>query len=477
MPHNSLASPNRWRLAGLCMLYAAIMLYSSTLVGPDGPNFVYRDPAQAFHAFLATRYVPHGSDQRADWIGNLLMLVPFGFVVAAALWPARAILRLPAALSAILICVATILAIKYLQLFFPPRTVTLNYILAQSLGAVIGCAACALWNQHIGQPVIHRDLVGAFVLALRLYTAALCLFILMPLDFALSAADLSAQWDRLPETLLILPGHDRPPAIRAVVIAMAVVAFIPVGMMLTFVRTGVYQVRRGLVSVTGLGLLLTAGLYAVSALVISAFPAAPAILYRTAGIVAGAAAISWLVRQDADVLRRRLGRLVPWLVLPYLAGVLLVNQLLSTHWRTPDDAIAQSYPLGILPLFDYYIVTKAEAAKNIVGHAVLYMPVGALLWLRYGDRVAGPACLLAAVLSAAVELGRYLRPGLEGDINAIVVAGLAAWLAVRLMPGVWSMLRALGRQQPAGAKRVWDTRYRTLAAEAQPAPAGDIEHY
>jgi glycopeptide antibiotics resistance protein len=473
MRHDLLALPNRWRLAGLCMIYAAIMLYSSTLVGPDGTNFVYRDPVQAFHAFLGTRYVPHGSDQRADWIGNLLMLVPFGFMVAAALWPVRTMLRVPAALCAILICAATILAIKYLQLFFPPRTVTLNYILAQSLGAVIGCAACALWHHDISHPVIRRDLVGAFVLALRLYTGALCLFLLMPLDFALNATDLYAQWDRLPETLLVLPGHDRPPAIRAVVIMMAVVAFIPVGMMLTFVRKGIYQVRRGLLSVSGLGLLLTTGLYALSALVISAYPVAPAILYRTAGIVAGAAVISWIVRQDADVLHRRLGGLVPWMVLPYLVSVLLVNQLLSVHWRTVQEAVAQSYPLGILPLFDYYIVTKAEAAKNIVGHAVLYMPIGALLWLRYGDGVAGRACILAAALSAAVELARYLRPGLEGDINAIVVAGVAAWLAVRLMPAFWSMLRALGRQPAAPPARRWQTRSMSTAAQ----PIGEVEHF
>jgi glycopeptide antibiotics resistance protein len=477
MRNDILALPTKWHLTSLCAIYAVVMLYSSTLVGPTGPNFVYRDPVQAFHAFLATPYVAHGSDQRADWIGNLLMLVPFGFMVAGAMWPRRPALRLPSAFAATLLCIVTILAIKYLQLFFPPRTVTLNYILAQSFGAVIGCTACAVWHRRTSHFNNRRDLVGALVLALRLYTGALCLFILMPLDFALNATDLSAQFDRLPDTLLTLPGHDRPAAIRAVVIVMAAVAFIPVGMMLTFVRKGIYQVSRGLLSVTGLGLLLTTGLYALSTLVISAFPVASSILYRTAGVVVGAAALSWLVRQDADVLRQHLGRLVPWAVLPYLASVLLVNQLLSTHWRSWQEAVDQSYPLGILPLFDYYIVTKGEAAKNIVGHAALYMPVGVMLWLRYGDAAGGRAFLTAAILSLAVELGRYLRPGLEGDINAIVVAGLSAWLAMRLMPAVWSMVRALGGQPAAVTKRIWDVSHRTPAAEPRPAQAGEVEHY
>ena len=96
-------------------------------------NFVYSDPVAAFHRFLATRFVEHGSDQRADWIGNLLMLVPFGFLAAGAIWPRRPAFRLPAVIAAMLICSSVILAIKYLQLFFPPRTVTLNYIVAQGL--------------------------------------------------------------------------------------------------------------------------------------------------------------------------------------------------------------------------------------------------------------------------------------------------------------------------------------------------------
>jgi glycopeptide antibiotics resistance protein len=453
------------------------MLYSSTLVGPLGPNFVYRDPVGAFWAFLATPYVAHGSDQRADWVGNLLMLVPFGFIVAAATWPRRPALRLPAALGGIMISLATILAIKYLQLFFPPRTVTLNYILAQTFGAVAGSLAYAIWRQRIGHSMDRRDLVGGFVLALRLYTVALSLFILMPLDFALSAADLSAQFDRLPETLLTLPGNGRPETVRTVVIVMAAVAFIPVGMMLTFVRKGIYQVRRGLLSVTGWALLLTIALYGLSMLVISACPVAPAILYRTVGAVVGAAVLSWVVRQDTDALRRHLGRLVPWATVPYLLGVLPVNGLLSTHWQSVSDAVARANPLGLLPLYDYYIVTKAEAAKNIVGHVVLYMPVGVLLWLRYGDNTPLRAFTIAASLAFAVEAARYFRPGLEGDANAVAVAGFASVLAVRLMPAVWSMTRALGRQAAVPPVRHWATRGIATENRVSGQVLGEIEDF
>ena len=448
--------PSKGCLAGLCLVYAVTMLYSSTIIGPTGVNFVYRDPVEAFWFFLGTPYVAHGSDQRADWMGNLLMLVPFGFLVTGLVWPRRAVARLPAALCAILICIAIILTIKYLQLFFPPRTVTLNYIVAQTLGAVIGCAGCAAWIEGINRSATSSDVVASFVLALWLYSAALFLFVLMPLDFALDWADLWAQIERVPDTLLALPGSGQSPAVRVILIAVAAAAFVPVGVLLTFVRNGVYQVRRTLPSIAGRGLLITTGLYCLAALVMSASPVVPSILYRTGGIVAGAAAVHWLARQDPGLLLQRLRGLVPWAVCPYLVCVLLVNHLFSTHWLSVSQSVAHAYPLGLLPLFDYYIVTKAQAAKNIVGHAVLYMPVGVLLWLRQaspapgwessGRRVGGLAFVMAALLSFLVELARYMRPGLEGDINAVAVAGLASMLAARSMPLVWSMVKALGCQ-------------------------------
>ena len=148
-----------------------------------------------------------------------------------------------------------------------------------------------------------------------------------------------------------------------------------------------------------------------------------------------------LVRQDPNRLREWLGRKALWLVLPYFLILLSVNGLVSTHWQTPQEALRNLYTLGLLPLFDYYIVTKATAAKNIVAHVVMYLPIGVFVWLRgYRSGVAGLSALL---LAAAVELARYLRPGLEGDINAVALAGLSALFTARTMPGVWHLLEGV----------------------------------
>ena len=46
--------PTKGCLAGLCLVYAVMMLYSSTIIGPTGVNFVYRDPWEAFWFFRSS---------------------------------------------------------------------------------------------------------------------------------------------------------------------------------------------------------------------------------------------------------------------------------------------------------------------------------------------------------------------------------------------------------------------------------------
>ncbi|MFL5258083.1 MAG: hypothetical protein ACJ8AI_35415 [Rhodopila sp.] len=221
-------------------------------------------------------------------------------------------------------------------------------------------------------------------------------------------------------------------------------------------------------------------MFALTALVISAAPAV-AILYRSAGIVSGATLLRWLVRQEPERLRTWASSSVPLLVLPYLLA--LANQLVSTEWRSWQRGIAETYSLGWLPLFDYYIVTKAEAAKNIVGHVLMYVPVGVAVWLRAPQAGRGTLAFgLGALLSLLVEAGRYLRPGLEGDINAIAVGGFAAMLTLPVMDMAWLLLVELTRRSHAGAEgdsARCQSDSAALAAPGSPlaVASGEVEHY
>jgi VanZ family protein len=463
------------------MLVAIGIAYSSTIVGPMGMHYVPMDQESAWLTFVvrATVWVNNGSDQRADWMGNLCMLIPFGCLLTAVIAPRRGAGPFTM-LVALLLSTVFILAVKYAQLYFPPRTVTLNYMVAQVMGATIGIALFGLSHAHLVRLAWRR--AGGARETLRtlliVYMTAIFVFLLMPLDFALSADDLSYQWDRVPAGLLLLPGAGRSSIIQAALLATSALAMVPCGMLMVLApRSRNRPFRAALAH----GIAWQTAVFLLSLFVLSATPTLIALPVRIIGTAVGIRIMHWVIRQDPIALRQLLARW-SWLAIPpYLFLLASVNGLVSTHWLSIDEARAAVHWLGLLPLYDYYIVSKADAAKNIVAHTVMYLPVGLLVWVR-GSRPS-LAFLLALLLAAVVETGRYFRPGLEGDINDVVLAAFAAMLTAELMPAVWHMLASVTlphlvsnpAQGPGWRERA--AAARLLEARAKRGADAEVENY
>lgn len=467
--HPSLMQISRQNFAVSALMYAVLILYVSTVLGPLGFNFTPITAHEALGRFLrqATVWVDHGSDQRADWLGNLFMLAPFGFLVAGGLTrhgsPRISIGRMVASVG---ICVIFVVGVKFIQIYFPPRTVTLNYVVAQTVGALVGVLLCPAWQSAVAGLARHRIAPRAtLILLLRVYTAALILFILLPLDVALNLDDLADQMRRLPDAFVAVPGEGRPIIVRVVVMVAGTLAAVPVGVLLAL-RLGSAP---GAILGRGLGLMLA--VFGASTLVMGATPSFVSVLYRTLGVGLGAALFGWFSRQDLAVMRGQIARCAPWFVLPYLGLLLAVNGLLSPHWRAPEEAWAAIGPRSLLPFYNYYIVGKAEAARNVLAHAIMYAPIGLLTWAC--RRPASLAVSLAAILALLVEGARYLRPGLQGELNTVLVGAGAAWLVARGMPIAWNLLRDMG--SPATSPVIVPPQPRPVAViSAAARPAGPV---
>ena len=424
------------RLLPWLLLLAILIAYSSTIVGPTGMHYVPLDRDAAWQEFVvrAFTWIDNGSDQRADWMGNLGMLVPFGFLLTATMAP-RSGAGPVTFLLALLLSAAFVLGVKYAQLYFPPRTVTLNYATAQVSGAFIGIGIFA--GSH-AQRLASRRTAGARETLrgiLIVYAAGVFAFMLMPLDFALSVDDLATRFDLVPGLLFAMPGAGRPLVIQTMMLTVSTLAMVPFGVLMVLAPRG----RNRLFSHAVMhGLAWLAAVFVLTALLLSGTPTLAMLATRILGLGIGIRIVPWIIRRDPEQLHQWLGKWSLLAVPPYLILLAAVNGLLSSHWLSFGDAIAAIQPRGVLPLFDYYIVSKADAAKNIAAHIVMYIPIGLLAWAR-GFRPS-TAFWWGILLALSLETSRFFRPGLQGDVNAIAVAGLAALLTAMLMPTVWRLL-------------------------------------
>jgi glycopeptide antibiotics resistance protein len=432
-----LPSFRRGRCLRWVCLYALAIIYVSVVLGPNGVNFVPRDAGVAWRMLLATPYLATGSDQRPDWMANLLMLVPLGFLTAGALWPDHGIMRRTAtAATALLGCILFVVAVKYAQLFFPPRTVSLNYILAQSLGSIVGIALFCLSHDRLAalRAKLARGGDRPLIVLCSLYALGYLFFLLFPFDFALSGEDLRQHATALPQLLLSWPGARLPPGPRLILPLAEAAATIPIGVLLASARR-----RWPLGWIALAGFLMMAAATVASMFLLDATPTIAGLAFRTAGIVIGGALARRLTGSDPRRWHERLAELVPWLIAPYLVAVLYVKNLLSPDWRTVPAALTAFDSLGLLPFYHFYIVTKAHAAQSVAMELICFGPIGVMIALRRGGGRGsiGLAAVIALGFSLAVEFGRWLKPGLQPDFSNPIVAAFGAGLAVGLTVSFW----------------------------------------
>jgi hypothetical protein len=418
------------------VLYGLAIVYSSLVLGPEGHRYAEMGAAEAWRKFRAVGFAANGSDQRPDWIANMMMTIPLAYFVIGAFRlrdsDSRNLLNAGIATA---ICTLFVLAVKYAQLFVPPRTVTLNYIVAQSIGVVLGIVLFHLLHRHVYRKVLEAWRRGdGLVIVLGGYSILLLAYFLMPFDLALSPDDLLERLESLP--IGIIPGAGHNPAYRAFLVLADMAATVPAGMFLAVTGRGMTfqaQLTRGIaviLPVTVLGLFI-----------LSITPYLVFLISRTAGVALGVWFMDSLKGKDLWKRHYRYAQYVPVAFPAYIGLLGLANGLLTDRWLDIDEALRGLEPHQLLPLWSVYIASKVEAARNVVMIALMFAPVGTMIWLRRGfwSRGAGLSAFVAFFLSLATELGRLIKPGLTPDFTAPYVAAIAAALTFRAMPALWKL--------------------------------------
>ena len=172
--------------------YLGLIVYGSLVPLEDTPLTI----ELAWQKIQQTEMLQLGIESRADWVANGILYIPAGFLVADWLIghsPKK--FRLPAMLLAFAICASLAFGIEFTQIFFPPRTVSQNDILAECIGSLVGIALAPFFGQWVRQildEITATNEAGTSRLLVA-YLIAYIAYSLFPFDFVLSPAELFAK--------------------------------------------------------------------------------------------------------------------------------------------------------------------------------------------------------------------------------------------------------------------------------------------
>lgn len=412
------------------LLWVAGVLYGSLIPF----DFHARPLGEAFQSFLHAPWIDLGMGGRADWVANLLAFIPLAFLLATVCIPryGSAIVRGINAAGVVAVCVVIAVAIEFTQVFFPPRTVSLNDMVAESLGSAVGVAIW--WFAGDKLAALIKTARGpsrtALHAALACYMLAYLALSLFPYDFLVSREELVAKWASGSHGWLLAPsGCDSH--FRCLVKSMAeIVAAAPFGIWLRLIWGGRYS--REVVRVFIAGAVLGVMIETAQFLTASGISQGVSVLTRAAGCCLGYYVCYMLQVYGLDKIRPWLRPLIALSILPYLIALALVNGVHPVRWTALPGVWARINEVHFLPFYYYYFTTETRAMVSLLGIAGLYGPIGvaAGAWAAGRMESRPPSVWLVALygggLCAVFETLKLFDPARHPDFTDVIIAAAAA---------------------------------------------------
>ena len=385
---------------------------------------------EAWAAFQNIPFLQLGVESRADWVANGVLYVPVAFLTTHLLVQSvRKIPRIFLFVLAAAFSIALAVAVEFTQLYFPPRTVSLNDILAECIGSVVGLALSiryASWFEALLKSLFN-DPRRLKLLALDGYIFAYFAFAMFPYDLLLSWPELSAKQDS-GNWGWHLAGGSSSISLSSFQLVVEVVLTIPFGFLLAR-RAGLGRVNYMQAAV--IGLLLGGFIEVAQFFIASGVSQGLSVLAKAIGVCSGVAlskhGAHWTLNHIAITLRRY----TPALAVAYLMALLGINGWFTLRWQGLHAATAQLAEVNFMPFYYHYFTTEAIALFSLGVVSLSYMPVGLLVWAR--ARSPAFAAAVSSFGAVCIESGKLFIQGVHPDPTNILLAGTASWFMVRLM--------------------------------------------
>ncbi|WP_114971817.1 VanZ family protein [Rhodoferax ferrireducens] len=408
----------------LFVLYVLFVVYGSLVP----LQYVYRSLDDAILAFQNIPFLVLGVDSRADWVANGVLYVPVGFLTACLLMqtfqkvPRTLLLATAGAFS-----LALAVGVEFTQLFFPPRTVSLNDILAECIGSLVGLALStryANWFDTLLKSFLH-DPQRLKVLTLDGYVFAYLAFAFFPYDFLVSWPELSTKIDSSNWGWLVASSAPRLMLV-SLQLAVEVALTLPLGLLLA--RLAGFANHKQAVLI---GLLLGGFIELVQFFMASGVSQGLSVLTRAVGVWGGLVLSRhrdrWTSHQIVLVLRR----FTTLIVTAYLIALLEINGWFNASWQGLNAATAQLAQVNFMPFYYHYYTTEAMALFSLGVVSISYMPIALLAWAH--GRSPKFALGMALVSAMGIESSKLFIRGAHPDPTNILLACAASWFTVRLL--------------------------------------------
>lgn len=395
----------------------------------------------AWERFLDIPWLSLGAISRADWIANIILYIPLSLLLISRL--SRSGSRTTGLNIAItlLICLMLAICIEFAQVYFPPRTVSLNDLLAEFLGTAMGIASWLIFGRRMrrwGNRVARGDR-SAFESLLWAYLLFYLLVSLFPFDFVVSMHELQAKLRSGTVGLVFASSGCGAVLICAAKFIIEALLTVPIGLLLA----GRMRGQGGSCFLPFLvGMVLGLSVEAVQMLIISGVSQGFSAIPKSLGVVAGYVLYANSGALKAMIARFKPGSLVVGLSVPYLIGLLVANDWFRADWVTSAEAAEDLSQVHFLPFYYHYYTTETVAMASLLFNAFLYSPIGfAFAFIQKAARKRSYVltAIVAASLAFLIEGARLFQSGEHADPTNIIIALGSAMLAQLIAAQVLSL--------------------------------------